>query len=799
MCMILPFFICKTVHRLWKSLFQSPRHRLRRTPARDTCLGAVAAEVLEHRALLSAAAPAVTLAVQGSDVTLTSTDINNPTITVTRSGNNVMVTGTNGTLITFGSNVAAVQSAAISSVNNLTVGLGTGNDTVTITGLSVAGNITINGQASGIANITINAGAPSVVIGGSIQANLGSEAVTFGLFGSSNDGGSLTVNGSVNIAEAGAGNKQVNIYGPPANNPTGGKLIITGGVSVLDTGNGQSGLHIDDGVTVGGNVSFDNSANTVDADNVQIYSNSNAFGTTSIAGSLTLALSRALDQNNAVLIQGFGTSLVVTGAVSITSGGGADNIQLLNDWFKTTTHIVTGSSPSFSKDLVSFDGSRFDGATTVSMSGPYPELDLGIKLPVSPTVFKSSLTASLTGAGAAFKLSNAASTVTDYINAGNGLLAHLIEDGTSTVVFVNEMGNVVLARLNTPTQAVVPGWGNDVATIFHGKITWSDGSVWNQPTTAALPVSVIDYTNSANQMTAHVVKNGTSTVVFVNESGNIVQGTMNASGTQATVPAWGNLVATFGNGQIKWSNGSIWNLTTNAAPQVVVTDYTNPANGLTAHVVQNGTNTVVFVNVYGYFVLGSFTDTVQATVSGWGNDVATFGNGQITWSDGSSWNLKGSVAFPITVTAYVNPANNGYTYMIRSGTSTTVFINEFGSIVLGSLNGSGTTATVAAWGGDVATFGVGRITWSDGSTWNSTTNAPPKINVVDYFNVGNGRSTHMIQAGTSTTVFINEFGSVVLGSLNGSLTQATVTAWGGDVATFGNGKITWSDGAVWVV
>src|SRR4029077_7032791 len=131
-------------------------------------------------AMAPAVVPNVTMTVQGSDVTLTSPDINNPTITVTRSGGSAEVTGTNGTIITYGGTVAAVVSQAISSVGNLTVALGTGNDTVTITGLSVTGNITINGQSSGIANITINAGTPNVTIGGSIQANLGSEAATFG-------------------------------------------------------------------------------------------------------------------------------------------------------------------------------------------------------------------------------------------------------------------------------------------------------------------------------------------------------------------------------------------------------------------------------------------------------------------------------------------------------------------------------------------------------------------------------------------------------------------------------------------
>ena len=196
---------------------------------------------------------------------------------------------------------------------------------------------------------------------------------------------------------------------------TGGKLIIKGGVTVLDMGTGMSGLRIDDGVTIGGNVSFDNSANVVGADNVQIYSNSNAYGTTSIAGTLTLALSQAVYQSDLVLIQGFGTPLTVTGAVIINSGAGADSIELANDWFKSTVAVNTGTSPSFRRDVVSIDGSRFNGATTVSEIGPNAELDLGTNAQFASTYFNSTFTALVTGASTKVFLSNATSAVNEVV------------------------------------------------------------------------------------------------------------------------------------------------------------------------------------------------------------------------------------------------------------------------------------------------------------------------------------------------------------------------------------------------
>ncbi|MBI3861892.1 MAG: hypothetical protein HY290_08340 [Planctomycetia bacterium] len=594
---------------LCKSLFQLPRRRLRRRPAHDGVFGFVAAEVLEFRELLSAANPGVTLAVQGSNVTLSSTDINNPTINVTRSGNNVVVTGTNGTLITLGSNVAAVQSVALASVGNLTVNLGIGNNTFAITGLSVTGNVTINGQSSGIADVAINAGSPNVVIGGSILANFGNEAVTFGLFGSTNGGGSMTVSGSVNITEGGAANKQINIYGPPANNPTGGKLAITGSINVIDTGNGQSGLRIDDGVTIGGNVSFDNSANTVNADNVQMYSNSNAFGTTSIAGSLTLALSRTATGNNFVQIQGFGTPFVVTGAASITSGTGADTIQLLNTWFKSTVKVVTGTNLTVSSNLAVINGSRFDGATTVVMSGADSELDVGTDALSGATVFNSTFIASPSQV-----------YVTDYVNTTNGRAVHLVQTATSSVIFIDGTGHLSLGTFNNPTQMTTPYFPGQVATASKNMstITWTDGTVWTQ-TAATTAVTVTHYTNPGG-VPVHLIHNGTSQVAFVDGRGRTSLG-IKLNSVTARADLYPDDLATISSNKVTWQDGTVW--TQNALPLTI--GLSDP-NGAVSHVKMTSPTTLIGLDG----AMQGLTATLQ--------------NGNLVWSNGTTWNNFSSSA-----------------------------------------------------------------------------------------------------------------------------------------------------------
>ena len=106
-------------------------------------------------------------------------------------------------------------------------------------------------------------------------------------------------------------------------------------------------------------------------------------------------------------------------------------------------------------------------------------------------------------------------------------------------MFVNENGAVVLGNWISPKRIVVPAWNNDVGTFNGGTINWSDGSVWTQSSAGALPVVMIIYVNPANGRPALAVQNGTGTVAFFNEFGDVVLGVM-TDATHATVAAWGN-------------------------------------------------------------------------------------------------------------------------------------------------------------------------------------------------------------------------------------------------------------------
>jgi hypothetical protein len=756
--------IMKFAH-LSKSWFRRASRLRRRHP--HVGYRCVAAEILEYRQLLSAAAPGVTMTVQGSSITLASTDINNPSILVVRNGNNVVVTGANGTLITLGSSVASSQSVAISSVNNLTVNLGTGNNTVSIVGLSTTGNITLNGKSTGITNISISAGSPNVVIGGSVQANLGGESGTFNLFGSGNGGGSLTVNGSVIVTEGGAGNKQINFAGPPAGNPNGGKTFINGSITVVDTGNGQSGLRIDDGVTIGGNVLFDNSVNTVGGDNVQMYSNSNAFGTTSIAGTLTLALSRSAFQDNFVEVHGFGTPLTVTGAVDINSGGGNDTIELLNDFFKSTVNVDTGTSPSFSKDRVIIDGSRFDVATTISMSGPYSEFDLGTNSLLGPTTFNSSLTALLTGPSAAMFLSNSTSTVNQVVFNSTVSLTGGTPFGTLVVQGRFSVNPANFTKTNFNTASTVPAVVANVTVTSQGSdvtltstdinnpnitVTRSGGNVAitglsgtqitlgsNVATTQLLPIANVNNLTvklgtgadtvaiSGLSVSGNVTINGqaggmANISIFAGTPNATIGGSIqgNLAGEAVTMNVFGsfqgggNLTVT---GSINVAEGGAGakqvNIFGPPGSPFIVTDYTN-ARGRPTHVVQNGTNRLIFVDGLGNFLLGTFISPNQALADSFPGDFVTFGGNALTWADGSVW-TRSNPSTQVVVTDFTNQKGRA-THLISDGTNNLVFIDGVGNFSLGNFINS-TQALAQLYPGDVATFNGNTINWGDGTVW----------------------------------------------------------------------------------
>lgn len=386
------------------------RGQTRRRVARTTA----AAQLLESRALLAAVGNLTLLNTAGA-LSLSSTDINDVEVFITRSGSNVVFTGGSNTTITLGTSVRASQTINLPSAGSLTLNLGRGISQVTVEGLSLVGDLRINNGlngATGTSIVTVNAGTTNTSIGGSIVANLGSTNSIFNLFGSRNFGGNMTVVGAVQINQAGDGTKQVNLAGPLADNPSGGRLSINGDVTVLDTGNGISGLHVDAGVTIGGGLSFDNSLNTVNPNAIEVLSNSLSFGATSVAKALTLKTSKAMYAGSTVQIEAVGAPLAIGGIATIATGSGADLVQLKNTAFANTLALNVGSSPSFVGDLMEIQGSTFAMGVTINSTGSEARLNMGTDLAFAPTVFNSTLSVFMNGPAAEIYLSNAGTPTT---------------------------------------------------------------------------------------------------------------------------------------------------------------------------------------------------------------------------------------------------------------------------------------------------------------------------------------------------------------------------------------------------
>lgn len=361
-------------------------------------------------------------------------------------------------------------------------------------------------------------------------------------------------------------------------------------------------------------------------------------------------------------------------------------------------------------------------------------------------------------------------------NGGPPTLASITQSGINLTV---NGTSVVSATIASSTQLTV---GATTASYADSVINFgSTGSFANQVWTKLdLPAN---FANLQGNPT-HVIQNGNS-LTFVDKFGNTSPGTWISP---TLLSAFGETV-TVGVGKLTWSDGSFWyqNLvltgTRNGVPtttifsvpsQFVVFDYDN-GHGSTVHVIETGTNKVIFVDGMQRFSLGSFFNTAQATSDLYPGDAATFSsNGNtVTWQDGYIWTKALAPSSQITLTDYTNP-NGVTTHVLQNGTSQVVFVDSLGMISIGQFINA-TQATDNAYPGDMATFAANTVTWQIGSVvWTATANPPLVITATDSI----GGVSHLKLLSASTLV-----------GLNGPLQ--------GIIGTRLNGKINWSNGDVW--
>ena len=150
--------------------------------------------------------------------------------------------------------------------------------------------------------------------------------------------------------------------------------------------------------------------------------------------------------------------------------------------------------------------------------------------------------------------------VGDYLS-GSGATVHVIQTGTTNLVFVDSLGNLVLGSYINSTQATASAWRGDIATFSGNQVNWSDGTVWTQTGKPASKITVTDYINP-NGVPVHIVQNGTTPRLRLDGNGNT------SLGTAAPPPHWPvpNFTPVtsrlFSIGTVMWSDGTVWTQTT---------------------------------------------------------------------------------------------------------------------------------------------------------------------------------------------------------------------------------------------
>jgi hypothetical protein len=179
---------------------------------------------------------------------------------------------------------------------------------------------------------------------------------------------------------------------------------------------------------------------------------------------------------------------------------------------------------------------------------------------------------------------------------------------------------------------------------FDGPTTANSNTVSSVPSFA-----IADFTNG-NGTTVHMASTGTSNVIFIDGKGHMALGNY-LSPTTASSPDYPNDIATFNGNTVVWSDGTIWTMTPNPATQVTLAQYANP-KGVPVNVIENGTNTLAFVDGAGNTSLGTFLNPTQAVAQLYPGDVASFNVNSVNWLDGTVWTKKNS-------TPSVLPVSNG--------------------------------------------------------------------------------------------------------------------------------------------
>ena len=301
-----------------------------------------------------------------------------------------------------------------------------------------------------------------------------------------------------------------------------------------------------------------------------------------------------------------------------------------------------------------------------------------------------------------------------------------IQQNSDQLVLTNEFGQSTTGRFINGTQVVADQWNGITGTIEGDRINWSNNTIWTRNQETFPNVAGTWYFGS--QVTS-IAQNGQS-IILTNEQGVSSQGRF-LSSNEIIADDWGPLRGSLVNtGTIDWANGDRWTRTQgspNPSNPALPSNWIVEANGGTARISSDGNGNLTFTNVAGRTSAGNFNGSNQVFASTWGI-TGTLNSStnptRITWSNGSVWNASSSSnppSNPPLAAEWIAAANGGTARISNDGNGGLIFTNVAGFRSSGVYSSSN-----QVYASDWGIFGTlnsstnpTRITWSNGSVWNS--------------------------------------------------------------------------------
>jgi predicted RNA-binding protein len=539
----------------------------------------------------------------------TSANITARALTVSAIGQNKVYDGTTAATVTLSDNRVSgdllTTGYSTASFANKNVGAG---KTVTVSGITVtgadSGNYTFNTTASTSANITARAISGSVtaadkvydgttaatLVSRTLSGVLAGDTVTYtggtATFDTRNVGTGKTVTATgLGLSGADAGNYSVNSGAGTIAKITARSITISANAQSRIYGSPDPALtwHLTSGALAAGD-SVSGSLTRVAGESVGTYaiqqgtlSVSSNYNLTFIGSTLTInplgsdfnlsgpwlangKIARINQTGTALVIldeTGSGSAGTVIGAGQVTGRGGLTGAVDLSTpdqgrivWSDGTTWLRISLGGQYYNPANNQLTSIVQNAMQINLTNAAGETATGAF--VTPTqLFVPSWNQTANIVDGALEFSNGSSwkklnLLPNYANAA-GDAVHIVQNGTTTLSFVNKLGQTTAGRWISPTQVQAAGWGV-TGTVANGQILWSNNCRWLANTTV--------FGESSGTGTLSITSTD-SQILLTNRSGGTSRAAITAAGTLVALD-WGNVVGTRSNGRIVWSNGTVW-------------------------------------------------------------------------------------------------------------------------------------------------------------------------------------------------------------------------------------------------